>query len=115
MSGTLEGIRRRRAHGGSMDRREHAVLVAGEGLPGSVDRGGIRQVTLITVGRTRIRIHGETRPCGLMEEAVPGLRGALGVPWRGAVYGEVIEGGTLALGDPAAWVEDEGGSDARSS
>jgi len=43
----------KRAHGGRMDAREDALLEPGRGLAGNADRGGRRQVTLISEQRWR--------------------------------------------------------------
>jgi len=58
---------------------------------------------VLCVGACRIRILGETRPCERMDEAWPGLRDAMRRDWGGGVYGEVIEGGTVAVGDAVAF------------
>jgi MOSC domain-containing protein YiiM len=58
---------------------------------------------VLRVGATRIRIFGETRPCERMDEACDGLRAALSGPWGGGAFGEVIEGGEIAVGDPVHW------------
>lgn len=134
----------KRAHRGPMDEVSEAKLVAGDGLAGSADQGGTRQITIIdeaawldatreagasvdpsnrranvlvrgvdlerSLGRTlrlgdcSIRVCGETRPCERMEEALPGLRQALKPRWRGGVYGEIIEGGTIHVGDASEWI-----------
>ena len=54
---------------------------------------------ILKVGSVRIRIYGETRPCEQMEEAVPGLREAMKVPWGGGAFGEVLDDGEIAVGD----------------
>lgn len=41
----------KRAHGGRMDARDEAILEPGRGLAGNADRGGRRQVTLISEER----------------------------------------------------------------
>lgn len=70
-----------------------------------IDFAGNRGRTL-RVGDCRIRIHGETRPCRQMEEAQPGLQGALRDGWRGGAYGEILEGGAIEVGDPVSWLGD---------
>jgi MOSC domain-containing protein YiiM len=58
----------------------------------------------LSVGGSRIRIYGETRPCNQMEESRAGLQAALDPGWRGGAYGEVLEGGEIAVGDAVSWV-----------
>ena len=57
----------------------------------------------LRIGSTRIRIYGETKPCELMEAALPGLRATMYDNWGGGAFGEVIEGGRIAIGDEVAW------------
>jgi MOSC domain-containing protein YiiM len=71
-------------------------------LVSGVDLRASRGKTL-RIGAVRIRILGETRPCERMDEAVDGLRAALGVPWGGGAFGEVLDDGALTVGDVAAW------------
>lgn len=54
---------------------------------------------ILKIGRVRIRIDGETRPCEQMEAAVPGLQEAMSVPWGGGAFGEVLDDGVIAVGD----------------
>jgi MOSC domain-containing protein YiiM len=59
----------------------------------------------LRLGACVIRIYGETRPCEQMEAAQAGLRAALGSHWRGGVFGEILEGGEIRVGDPAAFID----------
>ena len=54
---------------------------------------------ILRIGKVRIRIYGETRPCEQMEAATPGLQGAMSVPWGGGAFGEVLDDGEIAVGD----------------
>lgn len=76
--------------------RRANLLVSGLELRDSRNR-------TMTIGKVRIRIHGETRPCERMEEAAAGLQSAMGDGWRGGVFGEVLDDGTVGLGDPVEW------------
>lgn len=58
---------------------------------------------MLRIGRSRIRIFGETKPCEQMEEALPGLRRTMYDNWGGGAFGEVIEGGVITIGDEVAW------------
>ncbi len=58
---------------------------------------------VLRIGKVRLRVLGETRPCERMDEAVPGLRQALSVPWGGGAFAEVMDDGTIELGDSATW------------
>ena len=61
---------------------------------------------VLKIGQGRLRIYGETRPCRVVGDPHPGLREALDPDWRGGVFGEVIGGGEIAVGDAVAF-EDE--------
>jgi MOSC domain-containing protein YiiM len=56
---------------------------------------------IVRLGGVEIRIYNETRPCERMDEAQQGLRAALGSRWRGGVYGEIVRGGVIRVGDDA--------------
>jgi MOSC domain-containing protein YiiM len=58
---------------------------------------------LLRVGECVIRIGGEVRPCERMEQAFRGLRDAMTPRWRGGVWGDVVRGGPIAVGDPVSW------------
>jgi len=53
----------------------------------------------MTIGNVKLLIHGETRPCALMDKLHDGLRNALVPDWRGGVFGQVLTGGTIQVGD----------------
>jgi len=76
--------------------RRANVLLSGIDLRESRNR-------TLRLGAVRIRIYGETRPCEQMEDACPGLRAALSVPWGGGAFGEVLDDGAIAVGDPVEW------------
>ena len=58
---------------------------------------------VLRVGVCRLRIAGETRPCEQMDEAYPGLRNAMRPHWGGGAFAEVLDDGTIAIGDPVDW------------
>jgi MOSC domain-containing protein YiiM len=60
---------------------------------------------VLRIGGLRLEVRGETRPCELMDRALPGLRKALQPEWRGGVYGVVVADGAIRVGDPAGWDE----------
>jgi MOSC domain-containing protein YiiM len=60
---------------------------------------------LLRLGDCLVRILGETRPCEQMEEAQAGLRKALSPNWRAGVFGEIVEGGAICIGDSADFVQ----------
>lgn len=76
--------------------RRANLMVSGVDLPESRGR-------VLRIGGCRIHVNGETRPCRAVDEINPGLREAMDPQWRGGIYGEVLEGGEIAVGDPVAW------------
>ena len=59
---------------------------------------------ILQIGDCRIRIYGETRPCEVMDEALPGLKKALGNDWGGGAFGEVLDDGEIAIGNEVKWL-----------
>ena len=78
--------------------RRANLLVSGIRLEDTRDR-------TLAVGDLRIRIRGETRPCGQMEEACEGLMDALDPHWSGGAHGSVVNDATIAVGDEVRWEE----------
>ena len=54
----------------------------------------------ISIGAVTVYIHGETKPCQLMDDQHQRLREALKPNHRGGVFGQVKTGGTICVGDP---------------
>lgn len=72
--------------------RRANVLIEGIDLPATVGRR-------LQIGACRFAIGGETTPCQRMDELHAGLRGILAPAMRGGVWGKVLQGGTLQVGD----------------
>jgi MOSC domain-containing protein YiiM len=54
---------------------------------------------VINIGdHVTVRVHGETKPCGIMDQQYDGLRKSLEPDFRGGVFGQVLTGGTLRIG-----------------
>ena len=63
------------------------------------------QGRIIEIGKVRLRTTMEVDPCSRMDEQVEGLRKALQPDWRGGVACEVLQGGTVSIGDAVLLVE----------
>jgi MOSC domain-containing protein YiiM len=53
----------------------------------------------VRMGAVLLEITVETKPCGQMDEFLPGLREALTPEMRGGVCAQVLEGGVIRVGD----------------
>jgi len=60
---------------------------------------------LLKLGPATVRIYGEVTPCRKMEDAQPGLQQAMRPRWRGGVFGEIVEGGVIRIGDEVSVAE----------
>ena len=76
--------------------RRANLMVSGIRLEGTQDQ-------TLAVGDLRIHVHGETRPCGRMDEACEGLMDALDPHWGGGVHGSVLNDATITVGDEVHW------------
>lgn len=57
----------------------------------------------LKIGSTLLRIAGETKPCEIMEAALPGLRELMYPDWRGGAFAQVVDGGPITVGDSVEW------------
>ena len=73
--------------------RRSNLLIEGIVLPREAGR-------IVTIGDVRLRTTIEVDPCSRMDEQVAGLTGALKPDWRGGIACEVVEGGSVSIGDP---------------
>lgn len=72
--------------------RRANVLVRGMNLAATMGQ-------VLEIGEVRIRVEGETHPCGLMDKLQPGLKNALKPEVRAGVHGQVLQAGKFAVGD----------------
>jgi MOSC domain-containing protein YiiM len=60
---------------------------------------------VLSIGNCRIRIWGETKPCGHLDEVCPGLKEAMADNWAAGAFGEILDDGEIFVGDPVRWLE----------
>ncbi len=60
---------------------------------------------VVKLGEVELHIHGETKPCGLMDKLYDGLQNVLKPEMRGGVHGQVIFAGNFAVGDSITIVD----------
>ncbi len=72
--------------------RRANVLVDGVRMAGLIGQ-------TIRIGQVEVRVNAETKPCGMMDDLHPGLRAALKPDCRGGVYGRIVRGGVISVGD----------------
>ena len=78
--------------------RRANLMVSGIELAESRDR-------ILQIGGVRVHIYGETKPCEVMDAASAGLREALRPHWRAGAFGQVLDDGEIAVGDPVRWLD----------
>lgn len=54
---------------------------------------------ILSIGPVRLKIHGQTHGCALMDELHDGLRKAMATDFRAGLHGEVLTGGTISVSD----------------
>jgi len=78
--------------------RRANVLVRGISLLGTRNR-------ILRLGNCLIHVRGETRPCEQMDEASPGLKKVMQVNWNGGIFGTIVKGGIIKIGNQAVFEE----------
>jgi MOSC domain-containing protein YiiM len=85
--------------GGSLPASARRANLLVRGLDFRDSRGRIARI-----GACRVRVFGETKPCARMDQALPGLKGAMWGGWQGGAFGEVLDDGSIVVGDAVEWI-----------
>ncbi|MFQ5410843.1 MAG: MOSC domain-containing protein [Phycisphaerae bacterium] len=66
-----------------------------------IEAGGLGNLIgkTVTLGEVEVAVKGPSKPCGLMERLHPGLKAALMPDTRGGIYGRILRGGRIDVGD----------------
>ena len=104
---------------GNKLQRRHVTMIAAERwaeamreLDADIDPGARRANVLISdidlnestgrtvrIGDVELSIQGHTKPCGQMDDALPGLKDAMVDRWGGGAWANAVTGGTIRVGD----------------
>lgn len=111
IAGSVDRSRRRQVTIISAEAWDEMMLELNASVPPSARRANLlvsglelenTRGRVLRIGTTSLAIGGETTPCERMDEAHPGLRDVMLPHWRGGVFAQVVDGGTIRVGDPVS-------------
>lgn len=62
---------------------------------------------ILLVGKVRLEIAGETKPCHAMDEVLPGLQAVMRPDWGGGAFAIVLDDGIISVGDAVRFAPPE--------